>query len=66
MDATQTDRAIIVSFSLGAQRALLLAADHRQRVEAAVFIGPTYPGGGEPTAGADGVRLRIAQDASRD
>jgi pimeloyl-ACP methyl ester carboxylesterase len=48
MDATQTDRAIIVSFSLGAQRALLLAADHPQRVEAAVFIGPTYPGGGEP------------------
>jgi pimeloyl-ACP methyl ester carboxylesterase len=48
MDATQTDRAIIASFSLGAQRALLLAANHPQRVEAAVFIGPTYPGGGEP------------------
>jgi pimeloyl-ACP methyl ester carboxylesterase len=48
MDATQTDRAIIVSFSLGAQRALLLAGNHPQRVEAAVFIGPTYPGGGEP------------------
>ena len=48
MDATQTDRAIIASFSLGAQRALVLAANHPQRVEAAVFIGPTYPGGGEP------------------
>ena len=48
MDATQTDRAIIVGFSMGAQRALLLAADHPERVEAAVFIGPTYPGGGHP------------------
>ena len=46
MDATQTERAIIVGFSLGAQRGLLLAADHPDRVEAAAFIGPTYPGGG--------------------
>ena len=48
MDANQTERAIIVAFSLGAQRGLLLAADHPERVEAAVFIGPTYPGGGHP------------------
>ena len=48
MDATQTARAIIVGFSMGAQRGLLLAADHPQRVEAAVFIGPSYQGGGEP------------------
>jgi pimeloyl-ACP methyl ester carboxylesterase/predicted glycosyltransferase len=48
MDATQTERAVIAGFSLGAQRALLLAANHRERVEAAVFIGPTYPGGGHP------------------
>ncbi len=48
MDATQTERAIIVSFSMGAQRALLLAANHPQRVDAAVFVGPTYPGGGHP------------------
>ena len=48
MDATQTDRAIIVGFSLGVQRGLLLAANHPERVEAAVFIGPTYPGGGHP------------------
>jgi pimeloyl-ACP methyl ester carboxylesterase/predicted glycosyltransferase len=47
MDATGTEKAIIVSFSLGAQRALLLAAEHPERVEAAVFIGPSYPGGGE-------------------
>jgi pimeloyl-ACP methyl ester carboxylesterase/predicted glycosyltransferase len=48
MDATQTPRAIIVGFSMGAQRGLLLAADHPERVQAAVFIGASYPGGGEP------------------
>ena len=48
MDATQTARAIIVGFSMGAQRALLLAADHPERVDAAVFIGAIYQGGGEP------------------
>jgi pimeloyl-ACP methyl ester carboxylesterase/predicted glycosyltransferase len=47
MDATQTRRAIIVGFSMGAQRGLLLAANHPERVAAAVFIGPSYPGGGE-------------------
>ena len=50
MDATGTDAAILVSFSLGAQRALLLAAEHPERVDAAVFIGPAYVGGGEPLA----------------
>jgi pimeloyl-ACP methyl ester carboxylesterase len=48
MDATRTARAIVVGFSMGAQRGLLLAADHPERVEAAVFIGPSYQGGGEP------------------
>jgi pimeloyl-ACP methyl ester carboxylesterase/predicted glycosyltransferase len=48
MDATQTARAVVVGFSMGAHRGLLLAADHPDRVEAAVFIGPNYPGGGEP------------------
>jgi pimeloyl-ACP methyl ester carboxylesterase len=48
MDATQTPRTIIVGFSMGAQRGLLLAANHPARVEAAVFIGPNYPGGGAP------------------
>ena len=46
MDATQTDRAIMVGFSMGAQRGLLLAAEHHERAEGAVFIGPTYQGGG--------------------
>jgi pimeloyl-ACP methyl ester carboxylesterase/predicted glycosyltransferase len=48
MDATQTARAVIIGFSMGAQRSLLLAADHPERVEAAVFIGPSYQGGGQP------------------
>ena len=41
MDATGTDRAVIVSLSLGAQRALLLAADHAERIAGAVFISPS-------------------------
>jgi pimeloyl-ACP methyl ester carboxylesterase/predicted glycosyltransferase len=48
MDATQTAHAVIVGFSMGGQRGLLLAANHPERVQAAVFIGPSYPGGGEP------------------
>ena len=48
MDATETERAVIIGFSMGAQRALLLAAEHPERVEAAVFVGPSYPGGGTP------------------
>jgi pimeloyl-ACP methyl ester carboxylesterase/predicted glycosyltransferase len=50
MDATATDRAALVSLSLGAQRALILAAEHPERVEAAVFICPAVPFGG-PTTG---------------
>ena len=48
LDATATERATIVGYSLGAQRGLILATDHPERVEAAVFIGPSYPGGGRP------------------
>jgi pimeloyl-ACP methyl ester carboxylesterase/predicted glycosyltransferase len=48
MDATETDSAVIVGFSLGGQRGLLLAAEHPDRVLGAVFIGPSYPGGGSP------------------
>src|ERR671934_1624193 len=48
LDATATQRAVIVGFSLGGQRGLLLAAEHPERVEGAVFIGPAFPGGGVP------------------
>src|ERR671922_1427291 len=43
LDATATERAILVSLSLGAQRALLLAAEHPERVAGSVFLGPTLP-----------------------
>jgi pimeloyl-ACP methyl ester carboxylesterase/predicted glycosyltransferase len=43
MDATDTDQAVLVSLSRGAQRALLLAAQHPERVLAAAFIGPWFP-----------------------
>jgi pimeloyl-ACP methyl ester carboxylesterase len=46
LDATRTEQAVIVSLSLGAERALLLAAIHPERVMGAVFIGPALPLGG--------------------
>ena len=48
LDATATDRAVVVGFSLGTPRALILATEHPERVAGAVFVGPSYPGGGEP------------------
>jgi len=38
MDATQTPRAVIVGFSMGAHRGLLLAANHPERVSAASVV----------------------------
>jgi len=49
LDATGTERAVLVSLSLGAQRGLLLAAEHPERVGGAVFIAPSVPFG-EPVA----------------
>jgi pimeloyl-ACP methyl ester carboxylesterase len=46
--ATGTGRAVIVSLSLGAQRALLLAAEQPERVAGAVFIAPAVPLGPTP------------------
>jgi len=43
LDATDTGKAVLVSFSMGAQWALLLAAEHPERVEGAAFIGPALP-----------------------
>jgi pimeloyl-ACP methyl ester carboxylesterase/predicted glycosyltransferase len=43
MEATSTDRAWVVSLSMGAPRALMLGADHAERVEGLVFIGPAVP-----------------------
>lgn len=43
MDATGTERAVVMSLSMGAQRALILASEHPERVRGAVFIGPAIP-----------------------
>ncbi|MEP7345167.1 MAG: alpha/beta fold hydrolase [Gemmatimonadaceae bacterium] len=43
MDATETERAALVCFSLSALRALLLAAEHPDRVSAVAFIAPAVP-----------------------
>jgi pimeloyl-ACP methyl ester carboxylesterase/predicted glycosyltransferase len=49
MDATATPSAVIVSLSLGAHRALLLAGEQPDRIDGAVFICPAVPLG-EPVA----------------
>ena len=43
MDATATERAVLVSLSRGAERSLLLAAGQPERVEKLVFIAPALP-----------------------
>jgi pimeloyl-ACP methyl ester carboxylesterase/predicted glycosyltransferase len=43
MDATGTERAVLVSLSRGAERSLLLAASHPDRVDKLVFIAPALP-----------------------
>src|SRR3954465_14061188 len=43
MDATETEHAQLVSLSLGAQRALLLAAEQPERIAGAAFISPPLP-----------------------
>ncbi|MEX2284849.1 MAG: alpha/beta hydrolase, partial [Gemmatimonadota bacterium] len=43
MDATGTERAVVISLSLGGLRALTLAAEHPERVSALGFIAPSVP-----------------------
>jgi pimeloyl-ACP methyl ester carboxylesterase/predicted glycosyltransferase len=43
METTATERAVVVSLSRGAERSLLLAASHPDRVEKLVFIAPALP-----------------------
>ena len=50
MDATGTRSATLVSLSLGAQRALILGAEHPERVDGQVFICPAIPLGALPTS----------------
>jgi pimeloyl-ACP methyl ester carboxylesterase/predicted glycosyltransferase len=41
LDATGTEEAVVVSLSLGAQRSLIVAAEHPRRVRGLVFLSPT-------------------------
>ena len=41
LDETATEKAVIVTLSLGAQRTLVLAANHPERVQSIVFISPS-------------------------
>ena len=41
MDATATRQAVVMGLSMGAQRGLILATDHADRVAGIVFIGPS-------------------------
>ena len=50
MDAAGVDRAVLVALSLGAQRSLLVAGEHADRVEGLVLIGPALPMGEQPAA----------------
>ena len=43
MDATSTERAVLVAFSLGAVRALHMLANHPTRFSRVVFIAPSLP-----------------------
>ena len=43
LDATGTERAVLVSLSRGAERSLHLAARHPERVDKLVFIAPGLP-----------------------
>jgi len=43
LDRCGVEKAAVVSLSVGAQRALLLAAEHPERVERLVFLSPTLP-----------------------
>jgi pimeloyl-ACP methyl ester carboxylesterase/predicted glycosyltransferase len=54
MDATGTERAVVVSLSRGVERSLLLAAAYPERVESMLFIGPAVPlPPAAPRAGAE-------------
>ncbi|MDX6582460.1 MAG: hypothetical protein QOI10_1644 [Solirubrobacterales bacterium] len=43
MDACGVERAVAVSLSTGAQRALLMGAEHPERVAGLVFVAPMFP-----------------------
>ena len=48
LDATGTDRAVVVALSIGAQRALIAATDHPERISGLVIINPSVALGSGP------------------
>ena len=64
MDAAETPTAAIVAFSMGARRALILAANHPDRIERVVFIGPSVPLGPPRPERAAAVQRFWAEQAS--
>jgi pimeloyl-ACP methyl ester carboxylesterase len=48
MDATATASAVIVGYSMGGLWLAMLAANHSERVDGAIFIGPVAPLGARP------------------
>lgn len=55
LDATGTEQAVVVGLSRGTQRALLLAAEHPERVLGVVLVGPWFPA----SRSLGGVRYRV-------
>ena len=49
LDAAGIERVVVISLSLGAQRALIMADRHPDRVAGGVFICPFVPLGGPPS-----------------
>jgi pimeloyl-ACP methyl ester carboxylesterase/predicted glycosyltransferase len=43
LDETGVSKAVIIGLSMGAQRGLILAGDHPDRVAGAIFVGPSLP-----------------------
>ena len=58
MDATATERAAVVALSCGALWATILAADHPERVDSVVYIGPAVGARARPPGAGRVIRLR--------
>ena len=65
LDATGTDRVVVVGLSLGAQRGLLLAAEQPDRMLGLVLLGPAVPLAPMPPERADAF-ARFGQERSDD
>jgi pimeloyl-ACP methyl ester carboxylesterase len=63
MDATRTERAVLVALSRGAERSLLLAAAHPERAEGIVFIAPALPLGSVMSRGSAAMEFEQRLDA---